>query len=206
MEAKLSLLLRLSLSGPPAHRAASAQKIFSLQALPRLAACRSLDLQPEEPGFGSSNIGTAGGGGGANSLRQRLHQLVTPALRLVLALATALPHSVAVREQTAAFVESHARALARILRDASSSGVRGWEPSDYELEEATLTVQLLSELAPYRGLISPQVGPALQEAAYRAASRFLTSNGKSQSPPVVRIAAVRDAGAASVADQATYAK
>lgn len=199
LEAKFALLLRVSLSGPPAHRAASAQKIFSLQALTRLAACRSLDLQPEEPGFGAT-------AGGSNSLRQRLHQVISPALRLVLALVTALPHSVAVREQTASFVESHARALARILRDAASSGVRGWEPSDLELEEATLAVQLMSELAPYRGLVSPQVGPALQEAAYRAASRFLTSNGKSQSPPVVRIAAAREAGAASVADQQTYAK
>lgn len=203
MEAKFALLLRLSLSGPPTHRAASAQKIFSLQALTRLAACRSLDLQPEEPGFGATATTNSRGG---NSLRQLLHQLVTPALRLVLALATALPHSIAVREQTAEFVESHARAIARILRDAASSGVRGWEPSDSELEEATLAMQLLSELAPYKGLISPQVGPALQEAAYRAASRFLTSNGKSQSPPVVRIAAARDAGAVSVVDQRTYAK
>jgi hypothetical protein len=113
---------------------------------------------------------------------------------------------VAVREHTAAFVEVHARAIARILRDASSSGVRGWEPSDCELEEATLAVQLMSELAPYKGLISPQVGPALQEAAYRAASRFLTSNAKSQSPPVVRISAARDAGAATIADHRTYAK
>jgi Nuclear pore complex scaffold, nucleoporins 186/192/205 len=213
MEAKLCLLLRLSLSGPPAHRAASAQKIYSLQALPRLAACRSLDLQPEEPGFGGSgNIGIPIGGGittsntTSNSLRQRLHQIVTPSLRLVLALATALPHSVAVREQTAAFVESHARAIARILRDASSSGVRGWEPSDAKLEEATLAVQLMSELAPYKGLVSPQVGPALQEAAYRAASRFLTSNAKSQSPPVVRVSAAKDAGAATIADHRTYAK
>jgi hypothetical protein len=201
MEAKLSLLLRLSLSGPPTHRAASAQKIFSLQALPRLSACRSLDLQPEEPGFGSTTTAT-----GSNSLRQRLHQIMTPAFRVVLALVTALPHSVAVREHTAAFVEVHARAIARILRDASSSGVRGWEPSDCELEEGTLAVQLMSELAPYKGLISPQVGPALQEAAYRAASRFLTSNAKSQSPPVVRISAARDAGAATIADHRTYAK
>jgi nuclear pore complex protein Nup205 len=204
LEAKLTLLLRVSLSGPPTHRAASAQKIFSLQALTRLAACRSIDLQPEEPGFGASATATTSGG--SNSLRQRLHQVISPALQLVLALVTALPHSIAVREQTASFVESHARAIARILRDAASSGVRGWEPGDSELGEATLAVQLMSELAPYKGLISPQVGPALQEAAYRAASRFLTSNGKSQSPPVVRIAAARDADAASVADQRTYAK
>lgn len=36
---------------------------------------------------------------GAASLRQRLHQLLTPLLRLVLAIVTALPASSAVREQ-----------------------------------------------------------------------------------------------------------
>lgn len=198
-EAKLALLLRLALAGPPTHRAASAQKLFSLQALPRLAASRALDLQPEEPGFGAT-------GPGGTSLRQRLHQLLTPALRLVLALSTALPHSAAVREQTAAFVVAHERAIARILRDAASSGVRGWEPSDAELDEATLAMQILCELAPHKGLMPPQVAPALQEAAYRAASRFLASNARSQSPPVVRIAAAKDSGAPSAADQRTYVK
>ena len=198
-EAKLALLLRLALAGPPNQRAASAQKLFSLQALPRLAASRVLDLLPEEPGFGAS-------GPSGSSLRQRLHQILTPALRLVLALATALPHSAAVREQTAAFVVSHERALARILRDAASSGVRGWEPSDAELDEATLVTQIVCELAPHKGLLPPQVAPSLQEAAYRASSRYLASNAKSQSPPVVRVAAAKDNGAPSQADQRTYAK
>ena len=61
---------------------------------------------------------------GAASLRQRLHQLLTPLLRLVLAVVTALPSSGAVREQALAFVDSHARTLTRILHDAASPGVR----------------------------------------------------------------------------------
>ena len=61
---------------------------------------------------------------GAASLRQRLHQLLTPLLRLVLALVTALPNSGAVREQALAFVDSHARTLTRILHEAASPGIR----------------------------------------------------------------------------------
>lgn len=52
VEGQLTLLLRLALTGPPAQRAAAAQRLFALHALPRLSQCRALDLQPEEPGFG----------------------------------------------------------------------------------------------------------------------------------------------------------
>ena len=38
---------------------------------------------------------------------------------------------------------------------------RGWEPGDAEVEEATLVVQLLAELAPARHLLS--AAPQLQE-------------------------------------------
>jgi hypothetical protein len=67
---------------------------------------------------------TVFGSAGAASLRQRLHQLLTPLLRLVLAVVTALPSSGAVREQALAFVDSHARTLTRILHDAASPGIR----------------------------------------------------------------------------------
>ena len=203
VEAKLALLLRLALAGPPSHRASSAQKLFSLQALPRLAACRAIDLQPEEPGFASSSTSSDNGGGGT-SLRHRLHLIIMPALRLVLALVTSLPHSAAVHDQTAAFVEAHGRALARVLRDSASSGVRGWEPSDAELEESTLTVQLMNAVTAHHS--HTQVAPPLQEAIYRTASRFLASNTRSQSPAVVKVAAARDAGTATAAQHRTYAK
>lgn len=49
------------------------------------------------------------------------------------------------------------------------TGCRGWEPGDAELEEATLAVQLLAELAPARDLL--QSSPQLQEAAYRLSTR-----------------------------------
>lgn len=52
VEGQLTLLLRLALTGPAAQRAAAAQRLFALHALPRLSQCRALDLQPEEPGFG----------------------------------------------------------------------------------------------------------------------------------------------------------
>ena len=61
---------------------------------------------------------------GSASLRQRLHQLLTPLLRLVLAVVSALPGSGAVREQALAFVDAHARTLTRLLHDAASPGIR----------------------------------------------------------------------------------
>ena len=48
---------------------------------------------------------------------------------------------------------------------------RGWEPSDAELEEATLAVQLLAELAPARHLLA--AAPQLTEAAYRLSARWV---------------------------------
>ena len=65
---------------------------------------------------------------GAASLRSRLHQLLTPLLRLVLAVVTALPGSSAVREQALGFMDAHARTLTRVLHDAASPGIRwvGW--------------------------------------------------------------------------------
>eukprot|EP00887_Chlorella_sp_A99_P002898 scaffold6.g2898.t1 len=196
IEAQLTLLLRLALAGPPAARAASAQRLFSLQALPRLTQCRALDLQPEEPGFAQLS--------GAASLRARLHALFTPALRLALSIASALPASGPVREQAGAFVDAHTRALVRVLYDAASPGVRGWEPGDAELEEATLAVQLLSELAGQRPPLA--IAPQLQEAAYRLSARFLCLSAKSQSPVVARLHAARDAGRLSARDERTYSK
>lgn len=54
IESRLALLLQLVLSGPPSQRTLSAQKLFSLQAISKLAACKALDTPPEEPGFGLS--------------------------------------------------------------------------------------------------------------------------------------------------------
>jgi hypothetical protein len=51
VEAQLTVLLRLVLSGPPAGRAAAAQQLFSAQVLSKLAMCTALDVQPEEPGY-----------------------------------------------------------------------------------------------------------------------------------------------------------
>jgi hypothetical protein len=195
-ECRLTLLLRLALAGPPAQKAAAAQRLFSLQTLPRLARCAALDLQPEEPGFG----GALGAGA---SLRARLHSLVAPALRLVLAVLAALPHSAAAAEQAAEFVEAHARALARVLRDAASPGVRGWAPGDAELEQAALVVQLLAELARRRTPLSPEADPPLREAAYRAAARFLAADARCASPPVQRVHAAREAGALAPRDLRT---
>ena len=48
---------------------------------------------------------------------------------------------------------------------------RGWEPGDAELEEATLAVQLLAELAPARHLLA--AAPQLTEAAYRLSARWV---------------------------------
>jgi hypothetical protein len=197
---QLTLLLRLAMAGPPGQRAAAAERLFALQALPRLAACRALDVQPEEPGFGP-----ASSGGGA-PLRQRLHLVVGPSLRVALAVVTALPASAAVGDQAAAFAEAHARSLARVLRDAASPGVRGWEPGDAELEEAALAARLLAELARRRGPLPPQWAAQLQEGAYRAAARFLCGDARSHSPPVARVHAAREAGRVGPAEQRTHAR
>lgn len=61
---------------------------------------------------------------GLAGLRKRLHHLLTPLLRLVLAVVTALPNSAAVREQAQTLVQDHTRTLARILHDAASPGIR----------------------------------------------------------------------------------
>ena len=203
MESKFAMLVRLALAGPPTHRASSAQKLFALQAIQSLSACKCIDLQPEEPGFGSAST-AATTTDSLMSLRHSLFQIISPALRLVLTLITALPHSGPVREQTTVFVSTHARAFARILREAASAGVRGWEPGDGEIEQATLVVQLLCELAQHR--VDAPVPVVVQEAAYRCASRFLAGNAKSQSPPVIRVAAAREAGTAGPSEQKTYLK
>ncbi|KAL4853554.1 Nuclear pore complex protein NUP205 [Chlorella vulgaris] len=153
VEAQLTLMLRLALAGPPSARSASAQRLFGLHVLAKLSKCRALDLQPEEPGFGQF--------GGLAGLRKRLHHLLTPLLRLVLAVVTALPNSAAVREQAQTLVQDHTRTLAR----------------DAELEEATLVVQLLAELAQARHT-APSSSAQLQEAAYRLSARFLCLSNK----------------------------
>jgi len=198
-EAQLTLLLQLALAGPVTHRVVSAQKLYALQTIPRLTACRALDLQPEEPGFISAAAASM-------SLRHRMHLLITPTLRLVLSICTALPQSDSVWEQIAEFVDTHSRTLARILRDAASPGVRGWEPSDAELDEATLAIQLLSEMVHRGHIIPPGAAPMLQEAAFRAACRFLVPNSRCQSPPVVRVHAAKQAGSLTMKDERTYAK
>jgi hypothetical protein len=70
---------------------------------------------------------------------------------------------------------------------------RGWEPGDAELEEATLVVQLLAELAQARHT-APSSSAQLQEAAYRLSARFLCLSSKSPSPLVARLMHARDAG------------
>lgn len=48
---------------------------------------------------------------------------------------------------------------------------RGWEPGDAELEEATLVLRLLAELAPARHALA--AAPQLTEAAYRLSARWV---------------------------------
>ena len=60
----------------------------------------------------------------AKTLRARLGHIIPPLLRLVTAILAGLPSSRQAREAAAAFVESHHRALLRILREAASPAVR----------------------------------------------------------------------------------
>lgn len=64
---------------------------------------------------------------------------------------------------------------AKAARCASCLTRRGWEPSNAELEEATLAVQLLAELAPARHLLA--AAPQLTEAAYRLSARSVLRMG-----------------------------
>jgi len=203
-EARLNLLLCLVLGGPPAKRSAAAQRLFSLQAIPRLGRCQALSIQPEEPGMGTMTS-NSNSSNNRVSMRQWLYSITTPLLRVVLALSHALPESGPLREQMVEFVDMHVALLARILHDASSPGVRGWEPSDAELEEAGLILQLLSEVAPDWRSIGPATSQ-LQEAVYRCASRFLCLSAKSMSPVVVRLVVAKDSGHVSAKDKRTEKK
>lgn len=203
IEAQLALLIRLTLAGPPSQRTAAARKLLALHTIPKLAHAQIIDIQPEEPGFSSTTVAAAAGA----TIRQRLHSIIAPLLRLIVTLLLALPGNTAAREQTAAFAVAHARTLARLLRDAASQGVRGWEPGDAELDEATLVICLLTEMVPYRRLVSDIVHAQLQEAVYRLACRFFAPNARSGNPALLRMYAVKESSANfKVSDDQTYSK
>lgn len=195
-EAQLTLLVTLAVAGGPSQRQHSVQRLFSLQALTHLTSIPALDVQPEEPGFGSLSWET--------SFRHRLHLLLTPTLRLVLALVTGLPDSPFVRQQAAGFIEAHSRTLVRIMHDVASPGVRGWEPSEMELQQGLLAAQLLTELGGHQGLGTS--APQLQEAMLRAAARFLCGDVSSQSPVVAKVLAAKKAGRMDAQLQGMYLK
>ena len=54
--------------------------------------------------------------------RQRLYQIVTPVLRLVLVLLASAPGSQDVRAQASAFVAAHTQLILRLLQEAGASG------------------------------------------------------------------------------------
>lgn len=56
---------------------------------------------------------------------------------------------VQVRQAAAGFVEAHGRTLERVLTEAASTGAKGWQPGEAELEAAALVLQLLARLVPY---------------------------------------------------------
>lgn len=73
----------------------------------------------------------------------------------------------------------------------------GWQPGAVELVQAQLTTQLASLLV--AELVGMPGGPALRSALLHTAARFLTSNARSKSPVVQRVAAARDAAAVDAA-------
>jgi hypothetical protein len=54
--------------------------------------------------------------------RQRLYQIVTPILRLVLMLLVSAPGSQSVQSEAAAFVTAHDQLMLRLLQEAGASG------------------------------------------------------------------------------------
>lgn len=194
LEAKLGLLLRLALAGPPSHRTAAVQRLFVGQTISRLRDAKIFDVQLEEPGLGVGLLST-------QPVRHRLHALLCPVLRLVLVTLTTLSHSSAVKEQVGGFVGAHARTLSRVLRDAAYPGLAGWAPSDAELEQASLVAELLAELG---ANVPRDAAPVFAEAGLRACCHFLAPSARSPSLLVVRLEAKREAGPLPREDQLTY--
>eukprot|EP00798_Chlamydomonas_sp_ICE-L_P006432 gene6432-3061_t len=178
VEAQLALLLRLSQAGPPHQRQLSAQQMYSLHVLQYIGGCKALDFEPEDPSMLRGNQMT-------DSLRYRLHHLITPLMRLLHSVVASLPDSTSVKSDACQFVEGHYRMMERQLREAASPGAGAWVPGDAELEQAQLSVSLLSRLVPVWHELHPSYGEGLRHALYRLTSVFCCANSKSVSPIVV---------------------
>ncbi|GAX76338.1 hypothetical protein CEUSTIGMA_g3784.t1 [Chlamydomonas eustigma] len=183
IEAQLSLLLRLVESGPLRHRQLSAQRLFSLHTLQYVTGCGAIDVEPEDPGVLRSGTTAQ-----LDSLRYRLHHVLAPCLRLVLAIAATLPDSAPVKTEVRLFTEGHYRTLDRVLRDAAGSGGRDWYPAERELEQAELVSALLTRLVPVWGDLHPTHGEGLRYSMYRLAATFCCLDIKSGSPFVRALA------------------
>lgn len=181
LEALLALLLRLveAGGGSAKQRQAAAQRLHALHTIQYLANCKALDFEPEDP--------TAGrGAAGPHSLRDRLHSLVTPVLRLLLAIVGSLPDSAAVKAEACQFVDAHHRMLQRVIREAGGAGGADWTPGVHELEQAELATSLLARLAGPGtwSQLHPAKAEALKHELYRLALNFCCLDAKSASPLV----------------------
>ncbi|KAJ9507657.1 hypothetical protein QJQ45_019155, partial [Haematococcus lacustris] len=182
LQAQLSLLLVMAQSGSgPKARQLAAQSLYSLQPLQYLTGCQGLDLEPEDP---SALMTAAGTALQRDSLRSRLQRLLPCALRLVLALMTALPESSSVRQDARLFVGAHYRALDRLLREAASSGTSSWAPGPAELEQAELATCLLLRLVPVWDELGPAQAEGLRHGLYRLAATFCCQDSRGSSPIV----------------------
>ncbi|KAJ9507991.1 hypothetical protein QJQ45_021325, partial [Haematococcus lacustris] len=182
VQAQLSLLLVMAQSGSgPKARQLAAQSLYSLQPLQYLTGCQGLDLEPEDP---SALMTAAGTALQRDSLRSRLQRLLPCALRLVLALMTALPESSSVRQDARLFVGAHYRALDRLLREAASSGTSSWAPGPAELEQAELATCLLLRLVPVWDELGPAQAEGLRHGLYRLAATFCCQDSRGSSPIV----------------------
>jgi len=133
IEAQLSLLQGLCIAGPPQHRRAGAQRVFSIGALRCLASCRALGAQVEELASGSARRGL--------SLRSRLGRLLRGALRLLACLTAALSSSANVTSEALEVVDVHSKAMGRVLQEVARGG-------EHELELGGLVAGCLARLAP----------------------------------------------------------
>lgn len=194
LEAKVDLLLNLTLAGQVQSRSSSVQKMVSLQIVPKLSSCKVFDMRPEKSGIG---FGSSSSLNSLSSSATYLHQFIGPSLRVILSVMSTLSQSDSVLKQVShQFLETHPQLIDRILKEAGGTGsALGWTRGTIELEEATLVVQISTILAVARAKCSDiRVHRALHEALLDLASKMFVLNARCQAPFVCSVEDYRRSG------------
>lgn len=204
LDAKLTLLLRITMSGPPTKKTVMAERMFLIHAVDRLARAPVLDGMT--PSVGTANV---------------ISSIFSQALRLLLLLATALPHSEALKEQLSQFVEAHSRSFVSCLKrvggdgygdDSFAMGAGRTENREgggimqqgrVAVEQAALVANLLAAVD-WESQLSSSAAVNLMEASMRLVFKVFAQNSKSRIPFLMRLETARQDGPPSLAHHQVY--